>query len=375
MFTEADMRVALVGVTPRLSGHERLLAAFRVGDDLLIPIEADRSSNRPLLHASRLFVHNGKGTNVRWDVVERRHVNADEQAELSQVVEAPLGDQMDVLRLSDPLVCGDGAGETTQNGLAYSLMLALDGSERACSAIAPASDLVDLLKLKLSVVPVTGGPDDRDTPAAVTLQLDEEPAAPVGLGNRVEAALTRSELPSHLDRAAQIGGIPVMATFGTWQRDGRLWGQMDVLLQRGVPTVIAVGPEVAAHRRGRPGPIMVAVDDSEHAHHVVNALDWLSGSSRAVVVVHIGNESNASDTGPTIARLIGERLGVAASFVRVTGTRVVDALVELSAEFDSPLIVMHTWRKANLGGPKLASVCRATIARAAMPVAVISDAA
>lgn len=99
-----DLCPILVGPSPALTGSERLLAAFRNLEqgEIHLLVETHRSSNRSLLTARHLYIHDDTRRVVQWKRLDSHPLGAHERAELIQWLTGPLGDHIEVIRLGEP---------------------------------------------------------------------------------------------------------------------------------------------------------------------------------------------------------------------------------------------------------------------------------
>jgi nitroimidazol reductase NimA-like FMN-containing flavoprotein (pyridoxamine 5'-phosphate oxidase superfamily) len=101
--TPGTIELLLVGTHPDLTGDERLLAGVPDGDDVLVLVEVERASNHGLLEAGHLHVHVNDQVQRR-PVTDRRTLTADERRTFEAMTPAPLGINLEVIRLGPPAV-------------------------------------------------------------------------------------------------------------------------------------------------------------------------------------------------------------------------------------------------------------------------------
>lgn len=349
-----ETEAILVGTEPTIIGTERLLAAFRVADELHVIVEQDRPSNADVLAATHVYVHDDTGI-TRWTSKGLRPLADHERTIFAESVTGALGDHLSLFRLCDPEPAA--LSEPTS---APRLVLLLDGTDRAAEAINPAIELAELCGLPLTAWAVSSDPNHWDM---VNTRL-----AAAGLQSDRDRPVPRSTVVSQV---AIQNGIGVVAAFGRWRVGAQLHGTITDQIHDGVPAAIGVGPDAGGCLASRSGPIAVAVDGSAHATEVVEALGWLAGTDRPLVVIHVdGPDSTEPSTAPAIAELIAQRYGLVVTHESVRGNHSVDALSDTVERLRSPLAIVHSSHRPQGGKSLLASVALMTVARLRCPVAI-----
>lgn len=366
-----DMEIVLVGTTAALNGNERLLAAFRPpgrDDQLVLPVEHDRCPPE-IAEAAVLYVRPNRGAAVRWNVASRSPATSHERAELDSASPSPIGENLDILWLESPVTLTEPTSVTAPDGR-HRLVVLLDGSERGGDAVEPAVTLADILGLPLSVLPVIAGTDDRDTLPALRMQLDA-----AGQSVSFEEPSTRADLAHRLPAVSDTGAIVVSSAYGRWMRDARLCSTLSELVADDLAVSVGVGPH-AGTLEDRNGPIIVAIDDTPHAEHVVGATGWLAGSTRPLVLTHATTPASPepSARGSSIAKALAERLGLEVRFMPCDGDALGPALNALAERLDAPMIVMHHWHHPHAGKPVVSSASLGAVAGVGVPVAILCDA-
>lgn len=362
------MSPVLISTVPQATGHERMVAAFRDGDDLFIPLDSERAANHELLDADRLYVRTIPGDDIYviYEVADHRQATPLDRARLESLVDSPISETTEILHVTGT--------NTTARRIPASppgFIALIDGSERALRALAPARALASWYGRPLTVQAVTAGPDDLDTINGVTLQLEDQ------LRDDDVHYVQKSELDRQLFELMDQGHVLVASAFGVWARDGRLHGALRGLVAHDAPAVIGVGPNVPADWEPTiTRPIVVCVDNSDHAHELVERLDPFVTPPRArLIVVHVADSATgpgASTTAGQVAAALNQRCGVPVIATVVDGTTPASALVEFATSVDAQLLVMNSWHHPEPGEPVEARTSTTSVASAPCPVVILS---
>ena len=371
MLTEEQMETVLVSTTSQPTGHERLVIAFRDGEDLFIPLDADRPANAELLDADRLYVremHNQDRYGI-YAVADHRPISLADRARLENYAHRPISVTTEVLHM-----VGEHISVAELHNEPPGFVAVIDGSERAVRALAPALALADWYGRSCTVVEVTGGADDTDTDSAVALQLE---------GTRLDMsdvlAVAKHDLEACLFELMRQGQIAVASAFGVWASDGRLHGMLNGMVRHNAPAIIGIGPNVASDWQPTTDtPIIVCVDASEHAHHLVDKLDPFLVPCRAkILVAHVEVEEPQNTTiAQEVADEIHERFGIPVEAVSIDpdpDDSAAAGIAILASRAKSQLIITHSWHRPEPGSPVVSSTSLTSVAHAPCPVVILGD--
>ena len=368
MLTEESMETVLISATPDPTGHERLVIAFRDGDDLFIPLDSGRPANQELLDAPQLYVRESNNPDQYgiYAVESHRPISAEDRQRLERYARRPISVTTEVLH-----VIGSHVALGKLHNEPPGFVAVIDGSERALRALAPTQKLADWYGRPCTVIEVTAGEDDQDTDAAIALQLEG-----TGLDARDVVSIAKRDLDSALFEWMRQGQIVVASAFGVWSIDGRLHGMLNGLVRHNAPAIIGVGPNVPTDWTPEVShPIIVCVDASEHAHHVAEKLDpFLIPSRGRVVVAHFETETPANTTiAQEVADEINQRFGIPAEARSVTEESAAAGIAILAAREQSQLVITHSWHRPVEGEPSPSSTSLTSVAHAPCPVVILGE--
>ncbi len=368
MLTDEQMETVLISTSAAPTGHERLVIAFRDGDDLFIPLDSERPANADLLDAEQLYVrevHRQDNYEI-CSVAGHQQISAADRGRLEAHAHRPISETTEVLHVVIDHI-SLGAFDDEPPGF----VAVIDGSERALGAVNPAIELSGWYGRPCGIVVVTGGEDDHDTELAVTLQLED-----TGLDQSDVVSVPVADLDAFLFELMRQGQILVASAFGVWARDGRLPSRFSGLVQHNAPAIIGIGPNVMPDwKPDRDCPILVCVDASDHAHHMVDKLEPFLVPARArVVVAHI-ETADAADT--TIAHEIADeihhRFGMPVQAMSFKDESAAAGIAILASRIESQLVITHSWHRPQAGKPAVASTSLSSVAHAPCPVVILSD--
>lgn len=368
MLTDKRMEIVLISSSPEPTGHERLVMAFRDGDDLFIPLDSGRAANQELLDAAQLYVRESDNqSHYGIYAVDNHQVIEDaDRQRLEALTKRPLSVTTEVLHVTGSHVAL-GQLHTEPPGF----VAVIDGSERALRALAPAQLLADWYGRPCTVIEVTAGEDDRDTDAAVMLQLQD-----TGLRNEDVVRIAKRDLDVALFEWMRQGQIVVASAFGVWTIDGRLHGMLNNLVRHNAPAIIGIGPNVASDwAPDDAGPIIVCVDASEHAHHVAAKLDpFLCPSRGRVIVAHFETEAPANTTiAQEVADEINQRFGIPTEARSVHEESAAAGIAIMAAREKSQLVITHSWHRPQEGEPSPSSTSLSSVAHVPCPVVILGE--
>lgn len=368
IFLTTGLETVLISTSQQPTGRERIVLAFRDGDELFIPLDSGRHANQELFDAPTLFVRETDNQDECgvYAVQERRPISTVNRARLNNYAHRNISETTEVLHLT-----GAQLSIAMLRREPPGFVVVVDGSERAVSAISPAIVLADWYGRPCTVIAATAGSDDRDTRLAVMCQLE---ATRLSLDDVIQVA--KLDLEGALFDMMRQGHIVVAPAFGVWAVDGRLHGMLNGLVRHNAPAIVGIGPNVGSDWKPMlEHPIIVCVDDSAHAHHVVDKLEPFLRPSRArVIVAHIASPSQAvSPVAQQVANEIHELYGVPVEAQTITDASPAAAIAILAARTESQLVVTHSWHRPQAGSPAVCSISLTAIAHAPCPVAVLGE--
>ncbi len=371
MLNEDQMETVLVSTSPDPTGHERLVVAFRNGEDLFIPVDSDRPANRELLDADRLYireVHNQDHYGI-YGVESHKPISAADRETLEAYAHQTISVSTEVIH-----VVGQHLSMARLYAEPPGFVAVIDGSERALQALGPTIELADWYGRPCTIVEVTAGDDDRDTDSAIALQLE---------GTKLDmhdvVSVTKNDLEARLFELMRQGQILVASAFGVWEADGRLYGMLNGLVRHNAPAIVGVGPNVMPDwSPSTDQPIIVCVDASEHAHHIADKLGPFLVPCRArVIVAHIETETPPDTTiAQAVADEIHRRFGIPVESRTIQedeGGSAAAAIAILASRMKSQLIITHSWHRPVLGEPPVSSTSLTSVAHAVCPVVILGD--
>jgi nucleotide-binding universal stress UspA family protein len=368
MLSEEKMETVLISTSPEPTGHERLVVAFRDGDDLFIPLDSGRPANDELINAEQLYireVHNQDQYGI-YAVEDHAVISTSDRQRLERYAHRAISVTTEVLHVK---------GQHVSVGLLHNeppgFVAVIDGSERALRAVSPAIELADWYGRPCTIVEVTGGDDDRDTDSAVALQLE---GTKLDMSDVVSVAKT--DLEAFLFELMRQGQVIVASAFGVWDFDGRLHGMLNGLVRHNAPAIVGIGPNVMPDwKPNDEGPIIVCADASDHAHHLVDRLDPFLVPSRArVVVAHVETEEPPDTSIATeIAHEINQRFGIPVEPKSFHEESAAAGIAILASRMESQLVITHSWHRPQPGEPVVSSTSLGSVAHAPCPVIILGD--
>lgn len=381
MFTDDQMQTVLLSTSPAPTGHERLVIAFRHGTDVFVPLDRDRPANAELLDATRVYVremHHQEQYDV-CTVVEHGPIGDADRTRIEHHAHRPISDTTEVLHL---VVEHDSVESLESEPPGF--VAVVDGTDRSAGAIKVAVELAGWYGRPCRVVQVLAGSGDTETATAVEHQLDG-----TGLDTDDVISITATDLEVALFDLMRVGHVPVASAFGVWSGDGTLPSMFNGLVLHNAPALIGVGPNVVADWEPRgTGPILVCVDASDHAHHLVDELEPFVVPARAkVVVAHIAPAAGAGDAEATeaptaaaretgIAHLVADeihaRFGIPVQAMTVEDESAAAGIAILSSRLDSRLVITNSWHRPGPGGSPVRSTSLTSVAHAPCPVVILS---
>lgn len=361
-------QTVLVSTSAKATGHERVVVAFRDGDDLFIPLDNGRPANQDLLHATELYVRETDDADhcTAYRVAEHHRITDVDRARLEGLTNAPLSDTTEVLH-----VAGERLSLQDLESEPPGFVALVDGSERAVAALSPAIALGDWYGRPCTIVEVTGGPDDRDTDNAIICQLEDTP-----LANSDVITVAKADLDGLVFDLMRQGQIVVASAYGVWAGDGRLHGTLNGLVRHNAPAIIGVGPNVPSDWTPRPDdPIIVCVDDSEHAHHLTAKLDPFLQPARArVIVLHVETEQPPNVAiAQQVADEIHERYGMPTQARSFPDESAAAGIAIFASREHAQLVITHSWHRPTPGEPVVSSTSLSSIAHVPCPVVVLGE--
>lgn len=368
VFHHGRFETVLLSAVRHRTGRERIVLAFRTSEDMYIPLDGGRKANQELLNASQLFVRQTDDHDQCEIYQVRGHwpISRADREHLDAHVYLPIGETTDVLHLTGPQGA-DAELRSAPDGF----VVVIDGSERAASAISAALTLADWYGRPCTVVAVTAGSDDLDTRHGVACQLDG-----TGLSPDDVIFVSKQDLDAVLFDMMSQRHIVVAPAFGVWALDGRLHGMVNGLVRHNAPAIVGIGPNVAHDwKPSVDQPLLVCVDDSEHAHHIVAKLEaFLRPPRGRVLVAHI---AASDDLVPHIAQQVADeihdRYGVPAEARTIVDASTSAAIAILAARTKSQLVITHSWHRPQSGSPARCSTSLTAVAHAPCPVAVLGE--
>ena len=368
MLTEEGMEAVLISTTPEPTGHERLVMAFRDGNDLYIPLDSGRPANKDLIDAPQLYIResNNQDQYGIYAVEDHGPISGTDRKRLEKFAHRPISETTEVLHVSGTHVA---LGKLHNEPPGF--VAIIDGSERALRALAPAQALAGWYGRPFTVIEVTAGEDDQDTDTAVALQLEG-----TGLDARDVVAIAKRDLDVALFEWMRQGQIVVASAFGVWALDGRLHGMLNSLVRHNAPAIIGIGPNVPADwAPDAADPIIVCVDASEHAHHIAEKLNpFLFPSRGRVVVAHFETETPPNTTiASEVADEINQRFGIPAEARSVAEESAAAGIAILAAREQSQLVITHSWHRPEKGQPSPSSTSLTSVAHAPCPVVILGE--
>lgn len=368
MLIEEHMQTVLISATPEPTGHERLVMAFREGDDLYIPLDETRPGNSDLFQASQIYVRESDRPDeyAIYEVAGHQPLASADRERLERNVHNPISVSTEVLHIRGVHVAFGALHREPPGFIAL-----LDGSEGALRSLAPARALADWYGRVCTVIEVTADGDDQDTDSAVSMQLEDSDFGPHDI-----AVVAKRDLDAALFEWMRQGQIVVASATGVAEFDGRLHGTLNRLVQRNAPAIIGIGPNVAADwTPNQHGPIIVCVDATEHAHHVVDKLEpFLCPSRGSVVVAHFETESPADNmVASTVADAINRHFGIPTRALSAHDDSAAAGIAILASREQAQLVITHSWHRPAPGVPTPSSTSLSAVAHAPCPVVILGE--
>jgi len=142
----------------------------------------------------------------------------------------------------------------------------------------------------------------------------------------------------------------------------------------GIPTLAAALARAAPSSAGS-SPIVVCVDASEHAHHVVEKLDpFLCPSRGRVIVAHFETETPANTTiAQKVADGINQRFGIPTEARSIPEESAAAGIAILAAREQSQLVITHSWHRPVKGEPSPSSTSLSSVAHVPCPVVILGE--
>jgi nucleotide-binding universal stress UspA family protein len=215
----------------------------------------------------------------------------------------------------------------------------LDGSERARTAIAPATRLARACDAPLTLLSARWPDAEVDD---VRTCLDEE-AAQIDGPASTWVILDRAAAPAIALASAEPGALVVMATRGRGAiRVAALGSVADEVVRTARGPIVLVGPHVDPHWTvPHDGSVLVGVDGSLDARHAAEAAANLARSVGATVELYELMEPRDADHADVERKLATSRLRAAAEELRAGG---VATSFELGDGFDAADVLLERLR-------------------------------
>lgn len=369
VLTKERMQTVLISTSSEPTGRERIVLAFRDGDDLFIPLDSGRAANQELIDADQIYVRevDNQDQYAIYVVADHRAVTTRDRQRLESFAHRPISVTTEVLHVTGSHVS---MGKLRDDPPGF--VAVIDGSERALRALDPAIALADWYGRPCTVIEVTGGPDDRDTDSAVALQLEG-----TSLDMQDVVSIPKADLEAYLFELMRQGQVLVASAFGVWAIDGRLHGMLNGLVRHNAPAIIGIGPNVISGWNpsdADTGPIVVCVDSSEHAHDLVDKLEpFLVPARTKVVVMHVETE-DPPDTAiaEEVADEIHQRFGIPVEPVSIQDESAAAGIAIYASRVNSPLVITHSWHRNRPGAPRVTSTSLTSVAHTPCPVVILS---
>jgi|GEM_PF-4643441 len=367
MLATDQLETVLISTEPSPTGHERIVVAFRDGDDLYIPLDSERPANDDVLRCEYLYVRQA-GADEEYTIfaVEDHHaLGLEDRKRLEQFAHKPISVTTEVLHLSGT--------QTTVERLQpepAGFVVVIDGSERAGRALRPAQAIAEWYGRPLVVCAVTGGADASDSRAGIRLQIEG-----TGLEEQDLTFVKRADLDRHLFDWMHQDQIVVASAFGVWAADGRIHGMVNRLVRDNAPAIIGIGPNVPSDWAPRSDqPLVLFVDASEHAHDIVEGIDKLLDPPRApLMVAHVTTEDPPNRTvAKKVATEIHRRFGMPVQAKTVQGCTASEAIATVASTVDAQMVVLTSWHRPSAGTPTVASTSVSAVAHAECPVVILT---
>lgn len=365
MLTTEQIETVLVSPESDPTGHERIVVAFRSGDDLFVPLDIERPANADLLDHGRLYVRrtDSVDTYIVYDVVGHSEISLPDRRRLEAEVHKPISATTEVLHLvgSQHLIEQDEA-------VVPGYVVVADASERSQCALAPAAQLAGWYRKPLTVVAVA------DDPENVRQSLGKA-FSEASVSESAVSYLARADLDVCLLDLMRQGHIVIAAAFGVWTHDGYLHGLLNGLVRHNAPAVIGIGPNVNpdwAPTSQR--PILICVDSSEHADDFVGRIGpWITQQQSKVLVVHVTTEVPPDKSvALNIAGRLHQRYGLPVEAKHVRGTNTAETIGTIASTVNAQLIVVNSWHRPPAEGSSVASTSLTSVAHATCPVVILS---
>lgn len=363
-----EPQTVLISTSAQATGHERIVVAFRDGDELFIPLDNGRPANQDLLDAATLYVRETDDPDhyTAYRVAEHHPITAPDRARLERLTARPISETTEVLH-----VAGEHLSLHDLESEPPGFVALVDGSERAVAALAPAIALSEWYGRPCTIVEVTAGSDDQDTDHAIVCQLEDTPLASSDV-----IAVAKADLDGLVFDLMRQGQIVVASAFGVWAGDGRLHGTLNGLIRHNAPAIVGIGPNVPSDWKPRTeDPIVVCVDDSEHAHHLAAKLDPFLRPARArVVVIHVetGQTANVA-VAQQVADQIHDRYGLPAQARSFPDESAAAGIAIFASRVHAQLVITHSWHRPTPGEPVVSSTSLSSIAHVPCPVVVLGE--
>jgi len=368
MLTSEKIQTVLISTEPTPTGTERIVVAFREGEDLYIPLDKGRAANQDLLNCEQLYIRETDSLDeyAIYAVKDHRIISTADRQRFEACVRKPISVTTEVLH-----VTGTHVSVGMQHKEPEGFVAVIDGSERARRALGPAIAIAGWYGRRVQVCAVTAGEDDRDTTSAIQLQIEG-----TGLDERDVTFVSKSDLEGRLFDWMRQGHILVASAFGVWAADGRLHSMVNGLVRHNAPAIVGVGPKVPADWKPRNDqPVVIFVDASEHAHDIVDRLDPLLSPPRGpLMVVHVTTEDPPDvKVANDVATEINKRWGLPVEAKNVQGRSAAEAIATIASTVDAQLAVVTSWHRPQAGAPRVASTSVASVAHAPCPVMILSS--
>lgn len=367
MTVTQQIETLLIGTAPSVTGHERIVAAILDGDDLFIPLDAERAANQDLLKSSRIYVRNPESSDrcVSYSIRAREAITDADRNLLEAHVSQPLSATTDVLHAS--LFWPQPVSRQPRG-----FVCVVDGSDRAGKALGPAQALADWYEQPLAVCAIAE--EETNEPgshaASVHRQLDN-----AGISRSTVRWVNRQNLAAEVNTWVSGQCIVVCSAFGSWGDDGQLFGAVNELVSNDVPAVIGIGPNVPDHwAPADDQPIAIFVDDSEHAFDMVRSLEpVLPNNESPLTVVHITTEDPPdAEIAAAIADELRGRHKRPIEVKNINGRKPSEDIAAVASTLDAQIAVVLSWHRRTPGVPTVASASMISVAKAHCPVLILS---
>lgn len=269
------------------------------------------------------------------------------------------------------------------------IIVPLDGSQDAGRALGPACALAGYLDVEVRAVSFAVDDDDR---LELTTAVEDQMR---GYGGVLRSLLVEPLLSSVADQLGDVlvespGSLACMSTTGRGRAAALLGSVASGVLSRVEGPVLLVGPGHQATSFRCDGPLVVAVDGSEHAKAMLPIAEGFAGAfdyELEIVTVRPPRETAAlghrtgerrDNDDPATAEEIGDladaaggRLGTKVGHWVLSDRDPAKAIVAFAGEVKASLIAMSTQNPVGIRRALLGSTTSTVVSRATCPVLAI----